>query len=309
MNIDFFKNFVVLAEEKNISRAAARLFISRSALNRQLLQTEQNLGQPLFKRLGTSLELTYLGTIYLDMANQVLDTINRSELLMSSVYNCTGGELSFGISSSFSVEVLSAILPIFHKQYPGITIKLTQADSSQLAGMLRDGKVDFAVISSFDATPDLKTTLLQVCEIVLCVPSDHPKASLAGKDAAGRYIQCDLSWFKDDYFCMQGPSSPLYDLLQDIFNHAHFVPKVSISQATRALILQMVSKGITCAFLIDFCSKQEREVTKFALNPRAYYSLMLAYPDTYTPSPAEQYFLDLIIQYFSVYSEDVGFFE
>ena len=304
MNTEFLRNFIVLTEERNISRAAARLFISRSALNRQLLQAEQLLGHPLFKRLGTSLELTYLGSVYLDMANQVLSTINRGQLLMSSICEGTGGEISFGISPSFAVDILGKVLPVFHKTYPGITIKLTQEDSSLLARMLHDGKLDFAVISSFDATPDLKTKLLRDGEIVLCAPPDHPKAHLAGLENAGKYIPCELRWFKDDYFCMQGPSSPIYDLLQDIFNQANFAPRVSVIQATRPLIKELVSRSVACAFLIDFYTSQESEFVKFGLNPRVYYSLVLAYPDTYVPSPAEQYFIDLVCQYFSAQTEN-----
>ena len=298
VNTSFLKHFLILAEEKNISHAAERLFLSRSALNRQLLQTEESLGLPLFKRLGTSLELTYAGRIYLDMAKEVLSAIDRSELLLSEVCNSCGGEISFGISPTFVEEVMGTIYPLFRKRYPRITIKMAQAESAALARKLHDGEVDFALIASVDAAPELRTEVLAEFEVLLCAPATHPKAHLAGRNKAGEYAPCDLSWFADDPFCMQGPSSALYGLLSDFFRHIRFDPKVGISHASRQLIIKMVTTGASCAFLMDFDLKEDDRYVCFALDPRAYFRPTLAYLDTHVASPAERTFMDLVRWYF-----------
>lgn len=298
MKIDFFENFLVIAEEESISKAAEKLFLSRSALNRQLLHIEKELGQPLFKRTGNRLKLTYAGTIYWETANKVLNVLRQGSLQLSDVDKCTRGKIVFGASSSICAEVLGAIFGEFHRRYPGIGITPIQKDSTSLVNMLQEGILDFAIISSLDATPDLKAEALQTREVLLFVPWNHPMAHCAGLDASGQYLQCDLSWFKDDPFCMQGKSSPLYGLCQDLFRKENFVPNVVIEESTRSISIQMVNQGVACAFLADFYPQQDVKVVKFALRPRLYYSLMLAFPQESNPSITENYFLELITQYF-----------
>lgn len=298
MNLDFFENFLVLAEEKNISKAANRLFISRSALNRQLLQVETELGQPLFRRLGTSLALTHAGEIYLDMARQVLSITNQGTLLLSDLNSCVRGVLRFGASSSWCTDVLSAVFGSFHQKYPGISITPIQGDSSQLIRMLKDGQLDFAIISSLDVDPVLQIEPLATYEVLLFVPDRHPMAKKSKLIQNGEYAPCSLDWFRDDYFCLQGPDSPLYDILWDTFHREKFMPKVILEHSTRHLSLELVRQGIACSFLSDFSPKYDTGIAKFSLNPRLYYSIVLAIPQGYHPTAAGNYFLSLVSQYF-----------
>ena len=53
-----------IAEENNITHAAAKLFITQSALNQQLIKLENELGTPLFHRSRTNWHLTEAGMIY-----------------------------------------------------------------------------------------------------------------------------------------------------------------------------------------------------------------------------------------------------
>ena len=55
-----------IAEENNITHAAAKLFITQSALNQQLIKLENELGTPLFHRSRTNWHLTEAGMIYVE---------------------------------------------------------------------------------------------------------------------------------------------------------------------------------------------------------------------------------------------------
>ena len=61
-----------IAEEKNITKAAKKLYITRSALNYCLLNTEKALGFSLFKRISNKMIPTYAGEIFLDNARKVM---------------------------------------------------------------------------------------------------------------------------------------------------------------------------------------------------------------------------------------------
>ena len=63
MELQQIRYILAIAEEKNITKAAEKLFVSQSALSQQLLKLEQELGTPLFERSGRILELTEAGRI------------------------------------------------------------------------------------------------------------------------------------------------------------------------------------------------------------------------------------------------------
>lgn len=298
MNLDFFQNFCVLEEERNITKAANRLFISRSALNRQLLQAEEELGQSLFRRLGNTLSLTQAGEIYLDTARQVLSAINQGNLLLSDLSTSTRGTFRFGASSSWCTDILCNVFSSFHEKYPGISVIPVQKDSAELNRQLQNGQLDFAIISSLDVIPELRIEPLATFEVLLFAPETHPMAIKSRISSSSEYAQCDLSWFQDDCFCLQGPDSPLHDLLWDIFRKENFKPKVIIEQSTRELSVEMARQGVACSFLSDFLPEHDSGIAKFALSPRLYYSIVLALPEDHQISSAEKHFLSCVAQYF-----------
>ena len=72
MNWNQLEYVVVTAEEKNITRAAKRLFISQPSLSISLSQLEKELGSPVFERQNGGLKLTYTGTLFYEWAKTVL---------------------------------------------------------------------------------------------------------------------------------------------------------------------------------------------------------------------------------------------
>jgi NAD(P)-dependent dehydrogenase (short-subunit alcohol dehydrogenase family) len=73
-----FRSFVVMAEEGNIGRAAARLFITQPALSRQLQQLEAHLGVSLFSRVPSGIELTEAGRELLGKARTALEAAEEA---------------------------------------------------------------------------------------------------------------------------------------------------------------------------------------------------------------------------------------
>jgi LysR family transcriptional regulator, glycine cleavage system transcriptional activator len=69
--------FEAAARLGNYSRAAEELCISQSAISHQMLQLEQQLGQPLFRRKGRGVELTVAGRLLLESVTRSLDVMFR----------------------------------------------------------------------------------------------------------------------------------------------------------------------------------------------------------------------------------------
>ncbi|RYY95227.1 MAG: LysR family transcriptional regulator, partial [Comamonadaceae bacterium] len=71
LNYHHLHYFWAVAKEGNLTRAAARLHVSQSALSTQIRQLEEQLGQPLFERRGRVLQLTEAGRLALGYADSI----------------------------------------------------------------------------------------------------------------------------------------------------------------------------------------------------------------------------------------------
>ena len=72
MDLHQLEYILTIEQEKSISRAAERLFLTQPALNQQLLRLEKELGTPLFERRNRTMLPTYAGRIYLNTAKEML---------------------------------------------------------------------------------------------------------------------------------------------------------------------------------------------------------------------------------------------
>lgn len=82
---DHLVTVLMIAEQRSITRAAKRLYLDRSTVNRQLLFIESQLGTPLFKRAHGLMLPTEIGKAYLDIANKTLSCITEGEKKLSDL--------------------------------------------------------------------------------------------------------------------------------------------------------------------------------------------------------------------------------
>ena len=72
MDLHLIENIVCIADEKSITRAAEKRFVTQSALNQQLQKLEEELGTPLFTRTTRNVTLTEVGRLYMEYARRML---------------------------------------------------------------------------------------------------------------------------------------------------------------------------------------------------------------------------------------------
>jgi len=298
MDILIYSHILAIAEEKSISKAADKLFITRSALNRQLLTLEQEIGAPLFKRVYNSLELTEVGKIYVKTAEQVCGLINHCNKDIISYLELEQDKLLIGVAGSLSSMILMNILNDFHTLYPNVQVDIIHCNSNELRKKLTRGKIDLAIMTLPENASEFQYEILDNLEVLLLVSYKHPLSPFSGKDDNGNYRQCDLSWFKNDYFGLEAFDTPLRYLSEKIFFREKFEPRLFINNCDYLLLLQLASSGSCCVINSERALIENPSLIGFGFHPRVYLSHVIAYRNGYVLSKVEQKFLELVKKHY-----------
>ena len=129
-----------IAEEKSISKASRKLYISQPSLSQAIQRIEESLGTILFKRTNTGLLLTLAGEKYYKMANQILKIYDDFRLEVNDINEMKTGKINIGITMHLSVYVLPIILPKFKEVCPFIDIFVFENNSTELEKLLLSGR-------------------------------------------------------------------------------------------------------------------------------------------------------------------------
>ena len=107
MNLKEIEYIVKIAEERNVTRAAKKLFLTPSALNQQLLHLEREIGTPLFFRSRTGWSPTEAGEVYLSAAREMLRLKRETYHRLQDITDAKKGSLSIGFPPERGAQYLS----------------------------------------------------------------------------------------------------------------------------------------------------------------------------------------------------------
>lgn len=182
MTLVQLKHLVSLAATGSFTRSARETFVTQPALSRSIQALEEELGQPLFDRVGHHSELTNFGHEIVRRARQLL--IDADELVACGQRTADGraGTLRVGLGSSPAAMLMAPILQLASKHKPTLRVGVSHGDSNQLAMGLRSRDLDALVVEvrSLKPAADLHVeTLVQMQGGFLCRPG-HPLTRVRG---------------------------------------------------------------------------------------------------------------------------------
>ena len=144
INYELYKVFYYVATTLSFSEAASQLYISQSAVSQSIKTLEKKLDQTLFIRSTKRVQLTPEGEILLRHVEPAINLIKRGETNLTEA-NASGGQLRIGASDTICRYFLVPYLKEFHKKYPNVPIKVTNATSINCVELLDQRKVDLIV--------------------------------------------------------------------------------------------------------------------------------------------------------------------
>ena len=153
---ELYRVFKEVAETGNISLAAKNLYISQSAVSQSVKQLETALQARLFARSPRGVSLTWEGQMLYQYVRSALGLLATGEDKLSQAQQLLLGTLTIGASDTVTSFFLTPFLETFHRQHPGIRLKIVSGRSAKVLSMLRSGAVDIAFASS-PSEPGLST--------------------------------------------------------------------------------------------------------------------------------------------------------
>ena len=156
VKLELYRVFKEVAETGNISLAAKNLYISQSAVSQSVKQLETALQARLFARSPRGVSLTWEGQMLYQYVRSALGLLATGEDKLSQAQQLLLGTLTIGASDTVTSFFLTPFLETFHRQHPGIRLKIVSGRSAKVLSMLRSGAVDIAFASS-PSEPGLST--------------------------------------------------------------------------------------------------------------------------------------------------------
>ena len=149
-NLNLYKFFCCVAEEKNISKASEKLFVSQPAVSFSIKELEKEVGQKLFVRKSKGVELTLFGKILYDNVKGAIDKFDEVETLSQRFGKIEQGIVRIGASSSNMNQVLLNFLSQFARLYPSIQISMERGTKEQLIAQLYNNALDIIFVDNGD---------------------------------------------------------------------------------------------------------------------------------------------------------------
>lgn len=180
MELRTLRYFVTVAEELNITRAAALLNISQPPLSQQLKNLEEELSTVLFIRGKRKLALTEAGELLYQRAKDILSLADKTEAEIRSIKEGMTGTVSIGLVEGMAPDIAAEWFAGFLKEHPQVHFRILDGNSDDLIEKMRGGLIDLAVITAPYDQQLLNSFPVGQEKMAALMRRDHPLAARSG---------------------------------------------------------------------------------------------------------------------------------
>ncbi len=157
-------------QEKSISKAAQKLFISQPSLSVMLQKIEQDVGMPLFDRASKPIRLTEAGQEYIKATEEMMHIEKAFDNYLQAYEDLQTGSLTIGSNQLLSSLVLPQYIAAFMQRYPGVRLKLVDDNSVVLENMANAGALDLVLDNHPLDREIFEQHILRKEQLLLAVP-------------------------------------------------------------------------------------------------------------------------------------------
>ena len=249
MNLQRLKYFIAVAEERHITRAAARLGIAQPPLSQQMHLLETELGAKLFQRLPKGVALTPAGEALLEDARSILDALDHAGKRVHRIARGTEGELAGALTTSAALHpFVPDLLRSFRTTNPNISYELHERNAAEISEAILANRMAFGIIrASVNLAPQLSLVSLGAERLIAAIPADHNLPLRKDRDGAPQINMNALAG--QNFILVRRRAAPgLYANILEACRLCGFEPRVlaEVDRMLTNLTLVAAGAGVSC---------------------------------------------------------------
>jgi DNA-binding transcriptional LysR family regulator len=245
MELRHLRYFLAVAEERHMTRAAARLGLQQPPLSQQIHALEKELGTRLFTRLPRGVELTPAGEGFLEEAREVLSGVERATVRARAAALGQRGRISIGLTTSASLHpAVTRILRTYAESQAAVALDLRANSAAGLTEALLRQDVQVAIIRAAVARPaDLVFRELTRENMLVALPTGH---QLVHRTASGENAPVPLRALAGERMILvrRRAAAGMYSNVVDACHKAGFEPLVIAEVEQMLISVNLVAAGV-----------------------------------------------------------------
>lgn len=242
--------FLRVAELQNFTQAANSLGYAQSTVTFHIQSLEEELGMPLFDRIGKKVSLTMAGEYLITYANEMLH-LESSIRSLNTELDQLPGTLRVGSVESLLVTYARMAIPRFCERYPRISLEVHTTASVDLMDLLRSNDVDLIIIMAkriVDA--NFVRDLIYPAEMSFVTYAENP---LAGRE------KLDFREIMDHPLILPEKTGLYRKAAEEIAARYDCILEPAVQINNTGMILDLLKQKTGISFLPDYLTKKERE--------------------------------------------------
>lgn len=240
MNLRDLRYLIALADLRHFGRAAEACHVSQPTLSTQIKKLEDELGVQLIERAPRQVMLTPAGQEILERARRVIAEVEQMRETGRRTADPEAGSVRLGLFPTLGPYLLPHVVPNIRRRFPRLELLLVEEKTEVVLQMLREGRLDAAVLALPLHEDGLATELLFEEPFLLALPSGHPLA---------RQRELRLAELSDQHLLLLEDGHCLRDQALAVCHLAGAGEKEGFRATSLETLRQMVAAGVGITLL------------------------------------------------------------
>ena len=224
-----------IADTGSFTAAGNKLHVSQSAISRQILLLEDELGEPVFHRIGRRIRITPAGESLLQLSHRVFQDLHDTVSVISDKRESLRGTMRLVGGMTVCLYAFPALIAEVRRIHPALDLKITVGSGERSIAMLRSGGGDLGLLTLPVEASDLVAVPVLKEELLLITYPSHPLASVKPITPA------DL---KGQSFILFETGSITRRLVDEFFTREHIDGQIVMETENVEIIKAMVRTGL-----------------------------------------------------------------
>ncbi|MFI6482492.1 LysR family transcriptional regulator [Nonomuraea sp. NPDC050663] len=247
-----------VARHGSIRAAGARLHVAPSAINRQILMLEEELGEALFERLPRGMRLTPAGEVLLAHVRRTLQEYREAVTEIRDLQSLPSGEVVIATMTGLASGIVSTATMGFHARHPEVRISILTMSAHDIVRAVADSEADLGLGFNVPTSAQLETCWRLDTRLGAVIAPGHPLARMESIPLA----QC-----ASYPLIFADRSMVIHGTIADAFAQAGLKVEPAFHTNSIEAMKRLAAGGEAIAFLSRFDIAEEQHRGSLAFRP------------------------------------------